>query len=425
MLTSVMADFSVSVDIGQWLTTGYMLVLGVVVPAATFLQRRLSERGYLALCFVLFLAGSVIDFLAPWFALMLCGRILQAMSVGLLIPELQTMCMTRFDPGRQATAMGVAGIALGFAPNAGPALGGAMDFAFGWRSLFALHAVLTLLLLVSVFAFAEDDAPDGPRERLETPSFVLSTFGFGGILLGLSQASAYGLKSAFTWLPVAIGAACLALFLLRQRSVPNPLMDLRIFKSASFRSGLLASVFLFACYMGVTLVIPLFVEDVLGGTSLDAGLVILPTTFTALLVNPLAGWLADRVGMRVVTLTFGLFLAAGSIACAFVGVDTPLWALSLFQAIRAIGVSGLVGPLLTFMLSQLAGTLVAHGSSASVIIRQVAATFGTAIMVLCITALIPMAQYSGASVALPYQAAFAFSAAMGVACLATIAARVK
>ncbi len=434
MLPATMDDFGVAVDVGQWLTTGYMLMLGVAVPVATFLMQRLSDREYLLVSFGLFAAGSLVDCVAPEFFSMLFGRVLQAIAVGLLIPKNQTISMTKFPPGKQATAMGIAGIALGFAPNIGPTVGGALDSAFGWRSFFVLLAGVSGLLLVLTVLFVKKGPADDPSAPFETLSFVYSTIGFGGVLLGLSQASSYGLASGWVWAPVAVGAVGLVLFVRRQRvlgercrlsSTAQPLMDLQIFSSRTFNVGLLASVFLFACYMGVTLVIPLYVQDVLGGTSLDSGLVVFPATFTALAVNPLSGIMADKTSPRLVALIFGTFLVVGSVACVFIGEETPLWLLSVYQTTRAIGVSGLIGPLLTYALSGLEGPLVPHGSSASVVIRQVAATFGTAIMVFCVAALLPLAASGDVTPAMPYQVAFGFSAVMATLSLGVIVLRVR
>ena len=425
MLPSVMGEFGVAVDVGQWLTTGYLLVLGVAVPIATLLMRRLDDRSFLLLGFGLFAAGSFADLVAPEFFTMLLGRILQAVSVGLLTPKMQTIAMAKFPRGKQATAMGVAGIALGFAPSVGPTVGGGMDFAFGWRSFFLLLLGISIVLVLLTLPLVKRSEADFEDARFETASFILSTLGFGGVLLGLSQASTYGFASLWVWVPVAVGVVCLVLFVHRQRRVDNPLMDMRIFESKKFFDGLLASVFLFACYMGVTLVIPLYVQDVLGGTSLDAGLVTFPTVFTAVLVNPLSGILADKTSPRFSALIFGTFLAVGSVLSVTVGEATPLWLLSVYQTIRAIGVSGLIGPLLTFSLSGLSGPLIGHGSSAAVVIRQVAATFGTAIMVFCVAALHPVSAANGWSAAFPYQAAFAFSAVMGATSLFLVITRVK
>ena len=450
MLPAVMDEFGVAVDVGQWLTTGYMLVLGVAVPVATFLMRRFDDRGYVLLGFGLFAAGSLVCWVAPEFFTELFGRVVQAAAVGLLVPKMQTIAMTQFPPGRQATAMGVAGIALGFAPNIGPTVGGAMDSAFGWRSFFLLLFVLSALLFALTFPLVEragqrprsplsetarfagfrttgyggvvQRGADGEPVRFETLSFVLSTLGFGGVLLGLSQASSYGFASAWVWVPIAVGTVCLALFVRRQRVVAQPLMDLRIFSSRQFVGGLVASVFLFASYMGVTLVLPLYVQMVLGGSSLDAGLVILPATFTALFVNPLAGVLADKASARLASVIFGAFLVAGSVASVFIDERTPLWVLSVMQTTRAIGVSGLIGPLVTYSLAGLKGPLVPHGSTATVIVRQVAATFGTALMVFCVTA---VGGILGMLSPVPYQVAMAFSAVMSLACLGVVVARVR
>ena len=424
MLPSTMYEFGVEVDVGQWLTTGYMLMLGVAVPLATFLMRKLNDRQYVLLCYDLATAGALIDIWAPEFFSMLFGRILQAISVGLFIPKMQTVAMTKFPQGRQATAMGIAGIALGFAPSVGPTVGGGMDFAFGWRSFFVLLAAISFTMFVIAIPLVKGSKKKG-EAHFETLSFILSTLGFGGALLGLSQASTYGLRSAWVWAPTIVGVVCLVLFVRRQQRIEQPLMDMRIFKSRIYVDGLMASVFLFACYMGVTLVIPLFVQNLQGGTSLDTGLVTLPTVFTAVLVNPISGILADKTSPRLAALVFGSFLTVGSILSVFVDEGTPLWLLSVYQTIRAIGVSGSIGPLLTFALADLKGPLIGHGSSAMVVIRQVAATFGTAIMVLCVATLDDFAAAGSIPAALPYQAAFGFSALMAVLSMFVIVTRVK
>ena len=166
-------------------------------------------------------------------------------------------------------------------------------------------------------------------------------------------------------------------------------------------------------------------QDVLGGTSLDAGLVTFPTVFTAVLVNPLSGILADKTSPRLSALIFGSFLLVGSVLSVFIGDETPLWLLSIYQTIRAIGVSGLIGPLLTYGLAALKGPLVSHGSMAMVIIRQVAATFGTAIMVFCVAALLPLTVEGAIGACVPYQVAFAFSAVMALLSMGFIVTRVK
>ena len=179
MMADIMVGFGAGVEVGQWLTTSYMLVLGVTVPASTYLQRRFCVRVQVLLAFGLFIAGTALSLVAQGFAMLLAGRILQAVAAGILLPVMQTVAMTGFGPGKQATAMGIAGVALGFAPNIGPTIGGAMSFAWGWRSFFALMlALLAALALWTLVAVRRQPSPDSSA-RLDAVSLTQSTLGFG------------------------------------------------------------------------------------------------------------------------------------------------------------------------------------------------------------------------------------------------------
>ena len=424
MLGSIMGEFGLDVDLGQWLTTSYMLVLGVTVPVATFLSRRFSVRQHVFIALIFFLAGAVADLLAPNFWVLLAGRICQAISTGMLMPLLQTIAMTRFPPGRQATAMGIAGIAMGFAPNIGPTIGGAMSFAYGWRSFFVLLVGIMLVLAVAAaFAIRPSAAPDRSA-RLDVASLTLSTLGFGGLLLAFSDASSFSLTSPFIWVPLVLGALFLVLFVRRQNRVDDPLINMKIFESGQYTAGFIAQNLLNASFMGVTLLVPLYVEGLCGGTALDAGVVLLPGTVAALLLNPLAGVLTDKLGVRPVALVSGAFLAAGAILMSFLDESTPLYVTTLCQAVRAVGVSGLVGPLTSWSLAKLPRPIVADGSSFCISARQACASFGTSAMVF-IVATVGASAAGLANPALAYQLAFGFSAVMAVATLAFIVAKVR
>lgn len=325
MLSEIMLEFDMSVDLGQWLTTSYMLVLGVTVPVATYLSRRFSVRQHVFIGLAFFLVGAVLDLLAPNFGVMLAGRVCQAMSTGMLMPLLQTIAMTGFPPGRQATAMGVAGIAMGFAPNIGPTIGGALSFSWGWRSYFVLLVVITLVLgVAAAVVIKPSEAPDRAA-RLDATSLTFSTLGFGGVLLAFSDASSFSVASPFVWAPLVLGVVFLVLFVRRQNRVDEPLVSMKIFSSAQYRAGFIAQNLLNASFMGVTLVLPLYVEGLCGGTALDAGIVLLPGTVAALVLNPLAGFLTDRVGVRPVAVVSGAFLATGAVLTVFLAGRTRRW----------------------------------------------------------------------------------------------------
>lgn len=421
MMPGILGEFGVDVGLGQWLTTSYMLVLGVTVPVATFFSRRFSIRQHVFIALGFFCAGSLLDCIAVDFWMLLGGRVLQAVSTGLLMPLMQTIAMTKFPTHRRSTAMGIAGIAMGFAPNIGPTIGGAMIFSFGWRSFFyLLLAAVIVLAAATALCIAAEKPADGAA-KLDAVSLMQSTLGFGGLLLAFSNASGFALTSPFIWVPLVLGILFLVLFVRRQNRVDDPLINMGIFKSRQFTSGFMALNFLHASFMGITLVIPLYIEGLCGGTSLDAGIVLLPGTLAALFLNPVAGALVDRIGIRPVVMVSGVLLAFGSIIMVFVDENTPLFVTMLFQAFRAFGVSGLMAPLISWSLADLPRSIVTDGSSFCIAVRQACASLGTSAMVYLITVVSPTA----ATPALAYQLAFAFSAVFAVLTFAYIVVRVK
>lgn len=215
----------------------------------------------------------------------------------------------------------------------------------------------------------------------------------------------------------------------------SPLIDLGVFRSTRFNAGFAEQNLLFASFMGVTLVVPLYVEGLCGGTALQAGMVLLPGTVTALVLNPLGGVLTDRIGARRVCLVGGLMLSAGAVPMCFLDAASPLWQAVVFQGVRACGVSLLVGPLTQWSMADLPRPLVPHGSSLSIAVRQACAGFGTSAMVLAISAGQGVAARGGlagglqaapdALAALPYHLAFGFSAVLSLCLFAVIAWKVR
>ena len=453
MMSAIVGEFGIGVELGQWLTTGYMLVLGVTVPAVTWMARRFSTRQHVLIGLACLLAGALLCLLAPNFPCLFAGRVLQAVSTGMLLPLMQNVAITSFPPGKQATAMGIGGVAMGFAPNIGPTIGGVMVDMWGWRSFFLLLALLGLVLLACALALIRPGSALDRAARLDALSLALSTLGFGGLLLGLSNASSFSAADARIWAPALVGSACLFAFVRRQRRIENPLISMDIFKNRQYIDGFVVLNLLFASFMGVTLVVPLYVEGLCSGTALEAGMVLLPGTVAALVLNPLAGVLTDRFGPRRVCTAGGAALAAG--ACAMVLLDgaSPLWMAVVFQGVRACGVSTLIGPLSQWCLADLPRPLVPHGSSFSIATRQAFASLGTSAMVLLIAvgkgltdasagvsdvasgaasdaATLAAAGLTSPAVstfaaALPYHLAFAFSALAALATFAVILRRVR
>lgn len=385
MLLGVQASFGTTEAISQWLTTLYMLVIGITVPLVAHLSRKMSIRALMVAAIVLFIVGSVIDWLAPNFILLLLGRVPQAIATGITLPVLQTVAMTRFPPGKTGTAMGIAGVAMGFAPNIGPLIGGALVVSLGWRSFFIMLAILLLVLLVCTVALVPKEEAPNHDAQLDWASFLLSTIGFGGLLLGFTNAATSGLTDPQTFVPVIIGVVCIILFITRQTRIEHPLVSMDVMRNRTYAISMIGQCALFASFMGITLIIPLFVQNVCGLSALDAGVVFIPATILAVVFNPVGGILSDKIGAGPVIVGGSLFLTVGAVSMVFVDASTPLWLLTLMQTIRGIGVSTLIGPFISWGMSQLPGPLMNDGSIFFTTLRQCCASFGTAIMMLLIT----------------------------------------
>lgn len=413
MLGGVEADFGIDASVGQWLTTIYMLVLGVTVPLVTFLSLKFSTRNLLFLVLTVFFAGCVVAFFAPNFPVLVAARVMQAFAAGITLPLIQSIAMLRFPKGQNGTAMGISGIAMGFAPNIGPTIGGALVDSWGWRSFFALLMIaLAILFVLTVLLVEREKASDRPAV-LDVPSFALSTCGLGGLLLGFSNASSVGFADPLVIASLVVGAVFLVVFAVRQKRIEHPLINMNIFRSARFRASFIIQNCLFGSFMGITLIVPLYVQGLCGGTALEAGIVFIPATILAIVFNPLAGILADKIGPRPVTIAAGAILFVGSASMAFIDETTPLWLVTLMQTLRGIGVSSLIGPLNSWGMSQLPHQIMMDGSAFFACIRQACASFGTALMVFAITMLGTAA--TGEPAALGYQVAFALSAALSLA----------
>lgn len=421
MLPNVVAEYQENMAMGQWLTTIYMLVFGITVPLATYLTKKFSVKNIVYLASGFSLVGVLTAYFSWDFASLFVGRVLQAVSTGLLLPLIQTVAMTRFPLNQRATAMGVVGIALGTAPTVGPTIGGLMDFLFGWRSFFLLLLIVAVLLLAATVFLVEKDVPMDPSTTLDLMSFVLSSLGFGGLLLGFSNASTFALSDLLVWVPLALGVLFLVLFIYRQNHVEKPLISMKIFKSKQYIVGFGILVLLTTAFLGITLILSLFIVDVGGGTSLDAGLVQFPGVFAALFLSPLAGYLTDRIGIRPVVITGASVLLVGSAMLVFFDATTPFALVAFSQTLRAVGVSALFGPLTSYCLGGLSRELVTDGSSFTLAVRQAAASLGTSAMIFLVT----RGAADGLYGAFGYHLAFGLSAALALAAFIGIVIGVK
>ena len=311
---------------------------------------------------------------------------LQAISAGIMLPVMQTIAMTRFPPGQNATAMGIAGIALGFAPNIGPLFGGLLVDSWGWRSFFWILSGIIVVLALATLAFVRKREHQMHDAHLDYLSALLSTVGFGCVLLSFSTAAYRPITDPAIWMGLVVGIACVSWFVLRQRRIKHPLIHMSIFESHTYVVSFIAQNLLNASFMGITLILPLFIVNVAQMATRRCGPRLPSHHHTRSGLQPARrhierqDWPASRHR--------GLRLSARCRqrgAMAFITADTPFWLITALQVVRGIGVSSIIGPLNSWGMHKLPVENMIDGSAFFTTVRQACASFGTALMMLLIS----------------------------------------
>lgn len=267
------------------------------MPVVTYLARRFSLKRLVYLALGFYLAGSVAGVSSLRSSpVLIAGSGAAGHRHGITLPLVQSVAMTRFPRERTGTAMGIGGIAMGFAPNIGPLIGGALAGSWGWRSFYIILAGLLAVLWVANAVLVKSHGDHDTRRcsttrRSCSPRWASAAFCWEPLTRPRCRC-----PPPSVWLPALLGAVFIAVFVRRQRVIAHPLICLDIFASRHYRPGFVAQNCLFASFMGITLVLPLFIQGPCHMTALDAGIAFIPATVVALFVNPLAGVLVDKVG---------------------------------------------------------------------------------------------------------------------------------
>ncbi|WP_181281234.1 MDR family MFS transporter [Bifidobacterium callitrichos] len=419
-LPTLMREFAVPSSTVQWLTTGFMLANGIMIPVTAFLVETFTTRQLFLYAMGMFFAGSLVCALAPNFALLLTGRIVQACGAGMLMTLLQTVLFRVYPPERRGQAMGMFGMVIAFAPAIGPTVSGLLVEWFSWRWMFALLAVIAGGVIVAAwFTVRNVGAPTHPH--IDVPSVVLSTLGFGGILFAFSTAGKNGWGSVDVLVALAVGAVALVVFIMRQLRLDQPMLDFRIFRIPMFTLCLGISVIGFAAFMGVENVIPLYLQNDLGVDALESGLLMMPGGIVMGALNPVTGRLYDRFGGRPIAIAGFAILTAAAVLLATMDAHTPVWMPSAYFALLLAGSAFCSMPLVTAALNQLSGAEIPHGTAMNNTMRQTMGAISIALLVTIMNTHASAAEAAGVDApeasALGVRASFRDVAIVCAACL--------
>jgi len=379
-LPDIMKDLNISVSTAQWLSTGYMLATGIVMPFTAFLIDRFKTKTLFILSMGLFTIGTITGSFANNFAMLLTARIIQGAAGGLIVPLMQTVFLIIFPMEKRGFAMGIVGIVLAFAPAIGPTLSGWIINSYPWRYLFYVTLPFTIIDLILAF-FLLKNVTGGKKVSMDVLSLIGSTIGFGGLLYGFSNAGNYDWTDTNVYVPLLIGIAFLALFIYRQLKLDEPLLNLDVFKSKVFTFSTIIVMIAYAGLISSELMLPMYLENVRGISAFNTGLTLMPGALVMGIMNPITGILFDKYGARVLAITGLIILTLGGFGLAFLTVDTSHVYITTVYSIRLLGISMIQMPLTTSGLNTLDRSLYSHGNAASNTLRQVAGSIGTSIII--------------------------------------------
>lgn len=377
-LPAIQKSFNVSTSTVQWLSTGYLLIIGIMVPvSATLLYKFRSKNLYLTAIFI-FLLGTTVSYVAPNFSILLIGRLIQAVSVGIIMPFMQNIMVMIFPVEKRGMAMGLSGIVIALAPAIGPTLSGWIIDNSGWRDLFGILIPISIVVILFAF-FGMRDVVETTNPRLDIKSGIESTFGFGGILFGFSTLGSGNIILSIVTL--AIGVTGVVMLVKRQLRLENPMLDMHVFKSKIFARTTWLSSISNMPFLGMQLLVPLYLQKVFQTSALTAGLVMLPGALAMAAVNPIAGTLFDKYGIRKLAITgFSIFTVA-TVGFVLIDPSTSLVIVAVIYAIWMIGISLVMMQLGTAGINDLTPKLVAHGNAINNMARQVSAAIATALLI--------------------------------------------
>jgi len=385
-IPSLMTDFRVTASAAQWLSTAFMLTMAAVIPITGWFLQRVTTRSAYATAMTVFCTGTALAAVAPSFEVLLGARIIQAGGTAVMMPLLMTTLMTVVPERDRGRVMGNVTLAISVAPAMGPAVSGILLQLGSWRLMFALVLPIAAAIAWSGMKKLENVGEPQPG-TVDWLSVVVAALGFGGLVFGLSRFS-----EGISLGPVLIilaGVALIAAFVARQLWLQRdgaPLMDLRVLRHRTYTLSLLLMSVAFMAMLGSMILLPLYLQDVRGLSPLETGLLVMPGGLAMGLLGPRVGKVFDRLGGRVLVIPGSIGIVVALAALTQVSLTMPYAVLLAVHVLLMASLAAVFTPVFTLGLGALPMHLYSHGSSMLGTLQQVAAAFGTALVVTVMSA---------------------------------------
>jgi MFS transporter, DHA2 family, multidrug resistance protein len=381
-LSKLMATFGVSVDRVEWILTAYLLIFGVMLPSSGWMADHWGYKRMFLVGLFLFTLGSFLCSLAGNIDVLIAFRVLQGAGAGFLMPIGMAIITREFPPEKRGIALGFWSVAASASVSLGPTLGGYLIDRFEWNVIFDVNVPVGLLGMLAAWLILREYRPS-PGRRFDIVGFVTLGAGLTALLLALANGNSAwntgGWTSGFILTCFAIAVVGLVVFLVTEFNVAHPLIEIDLFRNVNFSVSNLV-LFIFGVGMfGANFLVPIYLQNSLGYTPFQAGLVFLPVGILVGVTAPFAGMFADRWDARIPVLVGLSMLALTMYQFSFLSLlsEKPQILLPLY--LRGIAMGLLMSPLTTIAISEIANRRMAQASGLINVIRQIGGSFGVAL----------------------------------------------
>ncbi len=379
----LMMEMNITAITVQWLTTGYVLVVGILVPVTAFLIHTFTTKQLFLSAMIIFLIGTLCAVFSNTFATLLISRLIQALGTGMLIPIMMNSALAITPPQKHGSIIGLCVCVITLGPALGPAVSGLLLQHFSWHSLFILLIPFLFICIAGGYKFLENTS-ELTKPKIDYLSILLSIIGLASIIYSVSSAGNSSLLTTVTIF--AIGLISLIFFGKRQLSLKQPILDIRSFRHPIFTIGVLLIVLVQMFQFSVNMTLPLLLQNGLKTSSFTSAMVLLPAILTSCILTPFVGKIYDKIG-GIILIPLGFL-----VACIFTFVlsrvtpSTSVMTITLIYCFIMVGVSMCMSTSQTTSLSELPGKNQADGVAIVNTAMQIAGALGSALFVGVMTA---------------------------------------
>ena len=376
---TLMRDFHVSTSAVQWLTTGYLLVLALVIPTSSFLKRSFKTKSLFVISNLFFILGTVAAMLAPSFAIILLGRLIQGIGTGIALPLMFNIIVEQVPISKTGTVMGFANLIIAIAPAVGPTMGGFIVKMFGWRVIFlVLLPLLVISLILGMTSITQKSAIE--HLKFDFISWIILAIAFSSLVFATNQASISGWLDWRVIVLLLVSVLAILGFYKYSKKPHHPLIRTNVLLNWRFDLSTIALMISQFSILGTSFLLPNFAQLSLHQNAFVAGLLLLPGTTLGIFLSLLGGKMYDVLGARKpIMLGFSLYAIATLLFSIFMPKMT-IWMIIIFFAIAIMGQAFSSGNTMTSGLHQVEDQFNTDANAVLNTVQQLAGALGTSIV---------------------------------------------